>query len=60
VVAEGFGAVQLGDLPELTNGFAAVFLGAAAIAVVGAAITAIVMRSTKVDDPRPVQSTVNS
>ena len=59
-IAAVFGADQLGDLTELTNGFSAVFLGAAAIAVVGAAITAIVMRSTKVDDPRTVQSTVNS
>jgi hypothetical protein len=59
-IAAVFGADQLGDLTELTNGFSAVFLGAAAIAVVGAAITAVVMRSTKVDDPRTVQSTVNS
>ena len=59
-IAAVFGADQLGDLTELTKGFSAVFLGAAAIAVVGAAITAVVMRSTKVDDPRTVQSTVNS
>ncbi|WP_280468525.1 MFS transporter [Nocardia cyriacigeorgica] len=44
-VAAAFGADQAGDLPELTNGFAAAFLGAAVIAVAGAGITAAIMRS---------------
>ncbi|MFE3441823.1 MFS transporter [Nocardia sp. NPDC059180] len=44
-VAAAFGADQTGDLPELTNGFSAAFLGAAVIALAGAGITAAIMRS---------------
>ncbi|MBF6437932.1 MFS transporter [Nocardia cyriacigeorgica] len=44
-VAAAFGADQLGDLPELTNGFSAAFLGAAVIALAGAGIAAVTMRS---------------
>ncbi|MFC9896463.1 MFS transporter [Nocardia sp. NPDC127579] len=43
-VATAFGADQLGDLPELTDGFSAAFLGAAGIAVVGAGVAAVTMR----------------
>ncbi len=45
-VAAAFGADQTGDLPELTNGFSAAFLGAAVIALAGAGITAVTMRAT--------------
>lgn len=44
-VATAFGADRIGDLPELTNGFSAAFLGAAAIALAGAGITAVTRRS---------------
>ncbi|WP_280494800.1 MFS transporter [Nocardia asiatica] len=44
-VATAFGADRIGDLPELTNGFSAAFLGAAAIALAGAGITATTMRT---------------
>lgn len=44
-VAAAFGADQLGDLTELTNGFSAAFLGAAVIALAGAGIAAVTMRS---------------
>ncbi|AVH21395.1 MFS transporter [Nocardia cyriacigeorgica] len=44
-VAAAFGADQLGDLAELTNGFSAAFLGAAVIALAGAGIAAVTMRS---------------
>ncbi|WP_194814133.1 MFS transporter [Nocardia sp. XZ_19_385] len=44
-VATAFGADQLGDLPRLTDGFAAAFLGAAIIALAGAGIAAVTMRS---------------
>ncbi|MBF6101027.1 MFS transporter [Nocardia cyriacigeorgica] len=44
-VAAVFGADQLGDLAELTNGFSAAFLGAAVIALAGAGIAAVTMRS---------------
>lgn len=44
-VATAFGADRIGDLPELTNGFSAAFLGAAAIALAGAGIIAVTMRT---------------
>ncbi|WP_280260562.1 MFS transporter [Nocardia abscessus] len=44
-VAAAFGADQTGDLPELTNGFSAAFLGAAVIALAGAGVTAVTMRA---------------
>ncbi|QTJ68057.1 MFS transporter [Rhodococcus sp. ZPP] len=44
-VAASFGANQIGNLPELTNGFSAAFLGAAVIALAGAGVTAVSMRT---------------
>ncbi|MFJ4771342.1 MFS transporter [Streptomyces uncialis] len=41
------GAGELGNLPALTDGFSAAFLGAAAIAAVGAVITLVAMKSEK-------------
>lgn len=46
-VAAAAGANQLGNTVELTDGFSAAFLGAAAIAIAGAAITAVAMRTPK-------------
>ncbi|TDE09735.1 MFS transporter [Jiangella asiatica] len=46
-VAAGYGADQLGDLPALTEGFSAAFIGAAAIALVGALLAAITLRSPR-------------
>ncbi|WP_040840820.1 MFS transporter [Nocardia brevicatena] len=43
-VAAAFGADRTGDLPELTGGFSAAFLGAGGIALAGAALTSVIMR----------------
>ncbi|GAB2934521.1 DHA2 family efflux MFS transporter permease subunit [Streptomyces heilongjiangensis] len=43
-VATSQGAGELGDLPALTDGFGAGFVGAAAIAAVGALLTLVLMR----------------
>lgn len=53
-VATAFGADRLGDLPRLTDGFSAAFLGAAAIALVGAAVAAATLSSpAKAAAPQP-------
>ncbi|GAA3747021.1 hypothetical protein GCM10022225_33510 [Plantactinospora mayteni] len=44
-VAASYGAEQLGDLPALTDGFSAAFLGAAAIAGAGALLAALTLRT---------------
>jgi len=44
-VAAAYGASRLGDLPTLTNGFSAAFLGAASIAAVGALLAAILLHT---------------
>jgi MFS family permease len=44
-VAAANGAAQLGNLPALTSGFSAAFIGAAGIAVVGALLAAGTLRS---------------
>ncbi|WP_418957745.1 MFS transporter [Streptomyces tritici] len=41
------GADQLGNLPKLTEGFSAAFVGAAVIAAVGGVVTLLVMKSDK-------------
>ena len=41
------GADRLGDLPALTDGFSAAFVGAAVIAAIGGVVTLAVMRSDK-------------
>ncbi|QHE72940.1 MFS transporter [Rhodococcus sp. WAY2] len=51
-VAASFGANQIGNLPELTNGFSAAFLGAAVIALAGAGVTAVSMRTPQPDTAR--------
>ncbi|NUS93063.1 MAG: MFS transporter [Nocardia sp.] len=44
-LATAFGTDELGDLPRLTDGYSAAFLGAGAVALVGAAVTAATMSS---------------
>ncbi|GAA2892479.1 MFS transporter [Nonomuraea rubra] len=44
-VAAANGAAQLGDLPALTDGFSAAFVGAAGIALAGALIAAATLRT---------------
>ncbi|GLF97070.1 MFS transporter [Streptomyces yaizuensis] len=46
-VATSQGADRLGDLPALTDGFSAAFTGAAAVAVLGALLTALLMRGER-------------
>ncbi|MEV0234618.1 MFS transporter [Nonomuraea sp. NPDC050786] len=46
-VAAANGAAQLGNLPALTNGFSAAFVGAAAIAGAGALLAALTLRSQR-------------
>ncbi|MGW1742757.1 MFS transporter [Nocardia sp. NPDC001965] len=44
-LATAFGTDELGDLPRLTDGYSAAFLGAGTVALVGAAVTAATMSS---------------
>jgi MFS family permease len=44
-LAASQGAGRLGDLPALTDGYSAAFLGAAGIAVVGAVLAAVLLRT---------------
>jgi EmrB/QacA subfamily drug resistance transporter len=53
-VAAAYGADQLGDLPALTEGYSAAFLGAAGIAAAGALIAAITLRGRARQQPEPV------
>ncbi|WP_309055330.1 MFS transporter, partial [Streptomyces sp.] len=46
-VAMSQGADQLGNLPRLTEGFSAAFIGAAVVAAVGGVITLLVMKGDK-------------
>src|SRR3954452_16129314 len=48
-VATSHGADQLGNAAALTEGYSAAFLGAAGIAVVGAALAAALLRTPKAD-----------
>ncbi|MCX4390091.1 MFS transporter [Micromonospora peucetia] len=49
-VAASYGAGQLGDVPALTDGYSAVFIGASVVAAAGAVITGITLRTAA---PRP-------
>ncbi|MFC4015842.1 MFS transporter [Nonomuraea purpurea] len=56
-VAAANGAGRLGDLPALTDGFSAAFVGAAAIAVAGAVLAATTLRSHRTEaEPSAVHS----
>ncbi|MEV0173142.1 MFS transporter [Streptomyces sp. NPDC050803] len=46
-LATSQGADELGNLPALTDGFGAAFLGAAALAAIGGIVTLLVMRTEK-------------
>ncbi|MEU4408044.1 MFS transporter [Streptosporangium sp. NPDC023963] len=46
-IATSRGAAQLGNLPALTGGFQAAFIGAAAVAAAGAVLTLLLMRTPK-------------
>jgi MFS family permease len=49
-VAAAFGANEVGDPADLTNGFSAALLGAAGIAAVGAVLAAVLLKNPT-DDP---------
>jgi EmrB/QacA subfamily drug resistance transporter len=60
-VAASYGADQLGNLPALTDGFSAAFLGAAGLAVAGAILAAAMLRSPRTAPSRPAaESAVSS
>ncbi|KAB2352457.1 MFS transporter [Actinomadura rudentiformis] len=46
-IATSQGAGRLGDLPALTDGFQAAFIGAALVALVGAAVAGLTLRTPK-------------
>ncbi|GAA1581614.1 hypothetical protein GCM10009789_39240 [Kribbella sancticallisti] len=50
-VAASYGADQLGDMAALTDGFSLAFLGAGLIALVGAVIAAVTLRTRQVEEP---------
>ncbi|URN07291.1 MFS transporter [Actinomadura madurae] len=52
-IAASSGAGRLGDLPALTDGFSAAFIGAALIALAGAVLAAVTLRT-----PRPASASV--
>lgn len=57
-LAAAFGANQLGNLPAMTDGFSAAFLGAAGIAAVGAVLAAILLRTPAAVPSEPVEEAV--
>ncbi|MGI8722559.1 MAG: MFS transporter [Geodermatophilaceae bacterium] len=57
-VAAAYGADQLGDVPALTDGFSAAFLGAAFIALGGAFLAALTLRTHRSEpNPEPASTT---
>ncbi|MEU0477898.1 MFS transporter [Streptosporangium sp. NPDC006013] len=46
-IATSQGAAELGNLPRLTDGFQAAFVGAGAVAAIGAVLTLLLMRKAK-------------
>lgn len=58
-LATSQGAGELGDLPALTEGFSAAFLGAAAVAAAGGLLTALLMRSGKSAAAGPVEESAD-
>ncbi|MFG2003906.1 MFS transporter [Spirillospora sp. NPDC048911] len=55
-IASAQGADQLGNLPALTNGFSAAFLGAGVIVLAGAVLAAVTLRSSR-PAPEPAAAT---
>jgi EmrB/QacA subfamily drug resistance transporter len=58
-IATSQGADRLGDLTALTDGFSAAFVGAAVVAVAGAALAAVTLRAPK-PAPVPQRETVDA
>ncbi|MFI5489134.1 MFS transporter [Micromonospora echinaurantiaca] len=56
-VAASYGADQLGDLPALTDGYSAAFIGAGVVAAAAAVIAAITLRTAA---PRPEAATTET
>ncbi|MER7432399.1 MFS transporter, partial [Nonomuraea rubra] len=56
-VAAANGAAQLGDLPALTGGFSAAFVGAAGIAAAGALLAGLTLRSHQPQPAEPGSAT---
>ncbi len=52
-VAASYGADQLGDITALTDGFSAAFVGAALIALSGAVLAALTLRTPRREPVRP-------
>ncbi|MFC4055904.1 MFS transporter [Actinomadura syzygii] len=52
-IAASAGADQVGNLPALTDGFSAAFVGAGLIALVGAGLVAATLRTPRPDRPVP-------
>lgn len=59
-VAAAYGADQLGNLPALTDGFSAAFLGAGAIALVGAISALVTLKIPARKDARHVDETASA
>ena len=58
-VATSQGGDRLGDVAALTDGYSAAFLGAAGIAVVGAALAAVLLRAPTAVDAAPAADTTD-
>ncbi|MBC6460157.1 MFS transporter [Actinomadura sp. HBU206391] len=58
-IATSHGADKLGDLPALTNGFQAAFIGAAIVALAGAGLALVTLR-TPTPQPAPARKTVDA
>ncbi len=52
-VSAAYGARELGDPEALTNGFSAAFIGAAALAAVGAVASLLTLRGAPSQDSAP-------
>lgn len=53
-IAASAGADQLGNLPALTDGFSAAFVGAGLIALAGAGLAAVTLRTPRPERPEAV------
>jgi hypothetical protein len=57
-VAASQGADQLGNIDALTDGYSAAFIGAAGIALVGAALAALLLRVPKATAMAPSETEI--
>jgi MFS family permease len=58
-IATAQGAEKIGDLPALTDGYSAAFVGAAVVALAGAGLAALTLRAPK-PAPAPERETVDA